>query len=172
MAGNRDWEKELSKIDGMIQRLPEVEDEPAPAPLSQRPAAAAPEGRARTPSLPAGPGVPAGAQPLAPALPSRWAIAGTWALSLIALAGAAAVTVWPFGSRCGVELALYGVALVGTAGVGLWTAVRSWKARTARPHIIGIAVLVWALALGAREVLPRVGAALPSVERPAIWSCG
>lgn len=171
MAGNRDWEKELSKIDRMIERLPDEED-PAPAPVDRHPQAESPAARGGVPSAPVGAGVPVAAQPAAPAAPSRWAIAGTWALSLVALVAGIGVTIWPFGSRCGVELALYGIALAGTAALGVWTAIRSWRARAARPHVIGIAVLVWTLALGAWEVLPRVGAALPSVERPAIWSCG
>lgn len=173
MAGSRDWERELSRIDKLIDRLPE-EEEDGSAPVDPRsmPPAAVPGAGAAPAPRPAGAGGAVSVESGPIARPSRWAVAGTWALSLVAGVAAVGVTLWPFGSRCGVELTLYMIALAGTAGVGLWTAVRSWKARAAWPHVIGIAVLVWTLGLGAWEVLPRVGAALPSLDRPAIWSCG
>lgn len=41
----------------------------------------------------------------------------------------------------------------------------------ARSHILALLVLLWALALGAQEVLPRIGYARPDPQRPMRWLC-
>jgi len=178
MADNRNWEKELAKIDELIEKAP---DEPAEAPSAparsptsvRQPGPAMPQGRlpAGVPAgVPAGrEGVPAGASTAAP---SRWARAGVWMLATIATAAAVALPFWPFGSRCGAELLVYMAAVGGTGLLGLATSVRSWRVRAPRAHVVGLLVLVWSLALASWQVLPRVGAALPTPDRPSVWSCG
>lgn len=166
MANDRNWDRELAKIDELIDRMPAKEEPPR-----------TPEGRALPPSGgPASPPVirsdgPGPAPAAAATAPSRWARAGVWALATLAAAAAVALPFWPFGHRCGAELTVYLGAVAGTGVLGLATAVRAWRVRSGRAHIVGLLTLLSALALGTWEVLPRVGAALPTMERPAIWAC-
>jgi hypothetical protein len=82
-----------------------------------------------------------------------------------------ALLYWPYPSRCGVQLGYY-LALVGVLGLtGLWTSVAAWRHRAAFVHLLGLTALVAAAVLGAREVLPKVGYAVPSPAHPAAWSC-
>jgi hypothetical protein len=46
--------------------------------------------------------------------------------------------------------------------------VSSWKSRSGVAHFLSIALLFWGVALGAREVLPRIGYA----KTGAPWQCG
>lgn len=178
MADDKNWDRELAKIDELIGKMPEEPERPergAPAAPSARPLPPSAASAGGTPTV-AGraPGLPGQAAPAAagaPALPSRWARLGVWTLALGSAAAAVALPFWPFGSRCGAELIVYLGAVAGTGLLGLWTATRAWRLRSPRPHAVGILVLIWALALGAWQVLPRVGAALPTPERPAIWAC-
>ncbi len=167
---DRDWNKELAKIDRLIDEEP-VADARAPTPgAGGAPGSATPSPRGMM--VPPGRGEAVGGVPPATGVrPSRWARAG---LATLALAGVVAVVgtvIWPFGWRCGTELALYLGAVGGTGLFGLATAVAAWRHRAGRTHVLGLFVLGWALALVAWQVLPRVGHALPTPDRPAIWSC-
>lgn len=167
---DRDWNKELAKIDRLIDAEP-VADPRAPVPgAGIAPGPAAPSARGMT--LPPGRADSVGGVSTPTGVrPTRWARAG---LASLALAGAAAVVgtvIWPFGWRCGTELALYLGAVAGTGLLGLATAAAAWRHRAGRTHVLGLAVLGWALALVAWQVLPRVGHALPTPDRPAVWSC-
>jgi hypothetical protein len=166
---NRDWDKELAEID---RRLASVPDEPqAPAPARPTPApVAAPSMQA--PSAAAQPprrlGTPADA-------PGRRAMRTQIALLARLAFGAAVVAAlvyWPYPARCGLGLGYY-LALVSVLGLaGLATSVASWRHRAPLVHLLGILMLGAAGALGAREVLPKVGYAFPTPEHPASWSCG
>jgi putative flippase GtrA len=94
-----------------------------------------------------------------------------WARVLLAVALGVGVLFWPYDARCGAGLAglLAVIALIVLAGV--WSAVWTWRHRAGRLHLVSLAVVLWGLALGAREVLPRTGVGLPSMDRPAIWAC-
>jgi|SRR5690606_10266087 len=169
MADNRNWDKELSKIDSLIGKLPAETDEHPAAPTG------------------AGHGLPAGSQPAQPVgaahpqvpadagatvRPSRLARAGVWLLAAVSVAAAVSLPFWPFAARCGAELFVYMAAVAGTGLLGLWTSVRSWKMRAPRAHVAGLLVLAWAASLTALEIMPRAGLALPTPERPAVWGCG
>lgn len=175
MADDRNWERELEKIDKLMSKLPPEEEETPAAQRGRAPASPPSKVEQATPGrLPADVAAPAAAAPATatPAAPSRWARAGVWLLASVATAAAVALPFWPFGSRCGAELLVY-LGAVGGAGIlGIWTSIRAWRVRAPRAHVIGLLVLLWSLALASWQVLPRVGAALPTPERPAIWSCG
>lgn len=160
---DRDWNRELAKIDKLIDEAPVDDPRPvagAPAPVPRAPNMGAPPVR----------GEPAAGAPVARP-PSRWARAGLATLTLAAVATAVGTVIWPFGWRCGPELALYLGAVAGTGLLGLATAVAAWRHRAARTHVVGLVVLLWSLALVAWQVLPRTGYALPTPDRPAVWSC-
>lgn len=160
-----DWDKELAKID---KQLASISDEqllassaPAPAPAGG--------GKGATRTLPTGrPGAP-------PSTPMPSVAAGrpwvAWGKVLVAVGAAAGLMVWPWPARCGVPLVGFTAATGGVALLGLWSAVGTWRHRLGLAHVASLLVAAWGLALGAREVLPRVGYAIPTVERTASWSC-
>jgi hypothetical protein len=161
---DRDWDKELAKID---KQLASISDEalaaPAPAPPTGMPrgVTAAPMRSAPVASAPA-------ASAPAVSTKGRW-----WTYTKVALAssGAVGIWLWPWAARCGVPLA----GLVGAAGLvsllGLWSARGTWRHRLGFAHVLSLLAVTSALVLGAREVLPRVGYAQPTFDRPDRWSC-
>jgi hypothetical protein len=53
----------------------------------------------------------------------------------------------------------------------VWSAVWTWRHRAARGHVLSLLIVLWGIILGAMEVLPRTGYALPSDSHPATWTC-
>ncbi len=165
---DRNWEAELAKID---KQLASVSDEQL---MAERPAPPAGKGgvaRSPTDARMATQGQttrsPVSAAPSA-------AAGGTWRSWLkvsIAVAAAAGLMFWPWPARCGLPLMGFTAATGGVAVLGLWSAVATWRHRLGLAHVASILVTAWGLALGAREVLPRVGYAIPTIERPGQWSC-
>jgi hypothetical protein len=84
----------------------------------------------------------------------------------------AALIYWPYPAACGAGLAVYLglVAALGLAGVA--TSTSAWRHRAPFVHFLGLTMLAAAAVLGAREVLPRVGYAVPTPGTPATWACG
>jgi hypothetical protein len=133
----RDWDRELADIDRVIDKGP---------------------GPVGTPARLPAPGSP-------PVV--RGSVARTWFWVVLALLLAVALPLWPYGKACGLQFFFYlGAAtlalLAGGAG-----AVSSWATRRGLAHVLSLLVVVWAGAMGAREVLPRVGYAAQS--KP--WLC-
>jgi hypothetical protein len=161
-----DWDKELAKIDKQLASISDEEllktaQPTAPAKAgATAPAAtkALPAGRASAPSVPTSAG----------AASKPWV---SWLKVLVAVAAAAGLMYWPWPARCGAPLIGFTAATGSVALLGLWSAVGTWRHRLGWAHIASLLVAAWGLALGAREVLPRVGYAVPSIERPAQWSC-
>jgi len=157
---DRDWDKELAKID---RQLASISDEALAAP-------APPTGMPRGVSAPPVRAAPSVAPASAPAVSgkARWF---TYTKVILAGTGAAGIWVWPWAARCGLPLA----GLVGAAAfvalLGLWSARGTWRHRLGFAHVLSLLSLVSALVLGAREVLPRVGYAQPTFDRPDRWSC-
>ena len=157
---DRNWEQELAKID---KQLASVSDDQL---LQQNNAQ-----RAGAPPV-------AGAKPVvaaktsAPVMPTKsvgsWV---AWVQLVIAIAAATGLWFWPWGTRCGLNAIAFTSATGAVTLLGLWSAVGSWKHRQGYAHVLSFAVMIWGLVLGAREVLPRVGYALPSELRPAGWRC-
>jgi hypothetical protein len=174
---DRDWDRELADIDRRLASVPEAA---APPPAGQRAAApAAPAPRAAAPAGPARPaaGAPAaGGRTLGTAAtaPGRRSWRSQFALLARILAGAAVVAAliyWPYPSACGAGLGVY-LALVAALGLaGVATSTTAWRHRAPFVHVLGLAMIASAAVLGAREVLPRVGYAVPTPGVPATWAC-
>lgn len=164
---DRDWDRELAEIDRRLAGVP----------------VAAPPSGARSTSAPLPP-ANAGLTPAAAASdparrigspsPGRRSWRTQFALLFrltVALAVVAGLLAWPYGTRCGVGLAGY-LLLVGLLGLaGLATSVAAWRHRSAAVHVVGLLLIGAAGVLAARDVLPRVGYAVPTLERPATWVC-
>lgn len=158
MADQRDWDKELAKID----RLMTKQGGQAPAPEAAR---AGPPAR-REPAEAASPGT--SQRPAAPASEGRnrggFAV---WLITLLGPIGAAALTVWPYPRTCGMFLWVYLVGVLGVLAAGIWAMRTAWESRRGVPMVIGLATLLAALVLAAAEVLPRVGYAAHALT----WTC-
>ncbi len=142
-----DWDAELKRIDKALESLSDEQLLPAPAAASpgQKQAVAAERAATRT-----------------------------WPAFLrLALATALGVGIlfWPYATRCGAGLAGYLGAVAAVAIAGGWSAVWTWRHRTARAHVLSLLLVLWGLVLAAAEVLPRTGYAKPTAAHPATWSC-
>ena len=141
------WDKEMAEVDKLLAKLPYGEPSPASAaPTVKRPATGA------------HPGV-------------EGALGGgrlsTWARVTLGVLVGIAMPLWPYAHGCGFELFLYlgGVATVVAAG--LWGGISSWKRRMGLAHVLAQGLILWGLALAAREALPRIGYA----KAVATWLC-
>ena len=158
---DRDWEKEMAKIDRQLASIPD--DAPAPA----RGLANAPPVRAAAPATSA----TGAAGVRATERPPRFQTLGLVARLALALSLGVAVAFWPYVAQCGLGLAGYLGAVTMVVVSGVWTAVVSWRRRAAWAHVISLLLIMWGAALAALEVLPRVGYARASLDHPAVWTC-
>jgi hypothetical protein len=155
---DRDWDKEMAKIDKQLAELPEDRVAVTP-PASGRGSSPGPAGGTRAPAGPL-------AKPT-----GRLSRVMLWTRVLVALALVVVAMFWPYPAICGSGLANYlGVVTLGVLA-GTWSAVGTWKHRAGRLHILSLVVVLCGLVLGAREVLPRAGIGIPTAERPATWGC-
>ena len=144
---DRDWSKELSKID---KQLESVSDE-----------ALFPTSQAKTPA----------AKAEVAAKQKGTSTLGVVLRLLLSVLLGVAILFWPYQARCGLGLAAYLVAVAVVAVSGGWSAVWSWRHRSARAHVVSLLVLLWGLMLGAYEVLPRIGYAKGDLNHPTTWGC-
>ncbi len=170
---DKNWEAELAKID---KQLASVSDEQL---LADKRAAA---GRQGDRGVQPGSAVPAPQSSNAGAYKAggsnaagRPAGGGSWrgwVQTAVAAAAATGLLLWPWNASCG--LPLYGLVAASGATVliAIWSAIGSWRHRLGFAHIVSLLIVVWASVIGARELLPRVGYAIPSAERGAFWECG
>jgi hypothetical protein len=142
---DRNWDAEMAKID---RRLGSVSDEEL----------------ARKSLAPAAPVPATGAPPGLRSGKLDWGVAIRVSL---AVALGVAVLFWPYESLCGAGLAAYLGAVVAIVAAGTWGALASWRARAPRAHLVSLAVILWGVSLGAREVLPRAGYA----KEARAWAC-
>ena len=149
---SRDWDKEMSEIDKMLQA--------APAGPPAQPVAAGRAGRA--PASPAAGPAPARAGGL-----GRYARLFTWVRLTLGLLLGAAMTQWPYTHGCGLPLLAYLGGVLAVLVAALWSTVSSWRTRSAFAHALSLGLLVWGGFLAAREVLPRMGYAKDTAE----WTC-
>ena len=143
MSGNRDWDKELAKID---KQLESVSD-----------AALFPEKKGATPAQKA-------ATAEVRETTNSWPAIIRLALSVILGVG---ILFWPYANRCGFGLAGYLFAVAAVAAGGVWSAVWTWRHRAGRAHALSILLIVWGLVLAGAEILPRTGYAKQALP----WSC-
>ncbi len=103
---------------------------------------------------------------------ARDRVARRWVVvrMLLVLALSGAIVFWPYPSGCGFGLLGYLSATSTVALGGLWIATLSWQQRMPITHAVSMLVLIWALAIAARETLPRIGYARPDAAR-AVWRC-
>ncbi|HEX8946315.1 MAG TPA: hypothetical protein VF785_24470 [Gemmatimonadaceae bacterium] len=157
---DRDWDKELAKVD---KQLASLSDDaligPPPATTGgKRDAASGRDARGEKASR-------------APSEPRGTTSFGVYArLTLSVLVGVAMV-LWPYPVRCGVGLAGYLAAVAVVVASGVWSSVWTWRHRAAKAHSLSLLLILWGLVLGAVEVLPRIGYAKPDLRHPAMWVC-
>ena len=158
---DRNWEAEMAKID---KQLASVSDE---ALLAESKAVASTKTAGRPVAAPtaAAPG-----RSTAAAAPAVGAGRGGVKVA-IAVGAAAGLMFWPWPASCGGPLIGFTAATGAVAVLGVWSAVGTWRHRLGLAHVASLLVVVWGLALFAREVLPRVGYALPTPARSGAWSC-
>lgn len=148
----RDWDKELAKIDKQLESVSDAQLFPDTA----------------RPGAPAAAGAPAA---VSPKVAADRAAARSWPailrLTLSVLLGVG-ILFWPYENRCGVGLTGYLIAVAAVVGSGVWSAVWTWRHNAARAHFLSILLIAWGVMLGAAEVLPRVGYA----KEVLTWSCG
>lgn len=160
MAGS-DWDKQMAEIDRQLAALPDEA-------LTARAPVAAPRPGPT-------PNAPAARPPMAPGaarIPRTWRI--TLALLLrvaIAAAALATVVLWPYPTTCGPTLAYYLAAVAAIGLAGAWTSVAAWKHRAPFIHVVGLGLVATSAVYAAREVLPRVGYAVPTATQSTQWLC-
>ena len=148
----RDWDKELAQIDKLI-------------------ATGGAGAGAQVPAA-AGAAAAAGSARLARARRARRrarrrGVFFTWLRLLLGLALGVAITQWPYVRGCGIPLFGYLVAVAGVIVAGLWSAVSSWRSRSAFAHVPVHRPVLLGRVLAAREILPRIGYA----RTTATWFC-
>jgi hypothetical protein len=143
VSGNRDWDKELAKIDKQLESVSDAQ-------LFPDKKSATPAQKAET----------ADARSTANSWPAIIRLALSVALGV-------GILFWPYANRCGFGLGGYLFAVTAVAAGGLWSAVWTWRHRAGRAHALSILLIVWGLTLAAMEVLPRTGYAKQSLP----WSC-
>ncbi len=144
---SRNWDEELKKID---RSLESISDE-----------ALLPTKGAKTPE----------AKAAAVKTQKSTSTLGVMLRLVLAVALGVGIWFWPYSARCGTGLFGY-LAATGTVAVaGLWTSVWTWRHRSSKAHMLSLLLTLWGLGLAAREVLPRVGYAIPTESHPAVWFC-
>ena len=139
----RNWDKELAKIDKQLESVSDSQLFPEKKDASPGQKAEVAAVRATTSSWPA-----------------------ILRLTLSVALGVG-ILFWPYANRCGFGLAGYLFGVTAVLASGVWSALWTWRHRTGRAHALSILLIVWGLVLGTMEVLPRVGYA----KLPLTWSC-
>ena len=147
---DRDWDKEMREVDRLLAKLPEADPRlvGGHAPTLKKTAAA-------------------GGHPNAPGDPTGYEWLASWARVGLGLLIGAGLTQWPYPHTCGVQLIFYGVGVGVALAAGIWSSLSSWKHRLGLAHLLSLLVIIWSLALVAREVLPRIGYA----RAQGVWIC-
>jgi hypothetical protein len=145
-VSDRNWDRELAKIDRRLEKVSDAAILPAPRGGSPAAAADVAEKRRSTSTF------------------------GVFFRLLLSLAAGIGMIFWPAAGRCGLELAGYLAASALVAVSGVWSAVWTWRHRAGRAHIVALLLAVWGIALAAAEILPRVGYAVPTPGRTT-WTC-
>jgi len=142
------WDKEMAKID---KQLESMSDEAL---------------------LPAKPNAGPAARAEAQAVQQSTSTLGVMVRLLLATALGVGMAFWPYEARCGAGLFGYLGAVGVLMAAGAWSAVWSWRHRSARAHLLSLLLVLWGGVLAAQEVLPRTGYAIPTEAHPASWMCG
>lgn len=144
---SKNWEEEMKKIDRQLESISDEALLPAKGAATPAAKAVAVEKQASTKTL------------------------GVMLRLLLSLALGVGIVFWPYGTRCGLPLFGY-LAAAGLISVtGVWSAIWTWRHRSARGHLVALGLVLWGALLAANEILPRVGYARPTEAHPAVWLC-
>lgn len=149
------WDRELAKVDRTLESM---SDE-----------ALLPDDSARPPS-PAGRGERGRKEQIVEER-RKTNTFGVFARLVLAVALGVGMLFWPYSARCGVGLFTYLGAALMVIVAGGWSSIWSWRHRSGQAHVLSLLLIVWGVVLGATEVLPRAGYAIPDAQHPAIWMC-
>ena len=150
---DRDWSKELAKIDRQLESISDAELAPS------RPAG--------VPPTPAAAGAPVERR----GVERKGSSLGAFLRLALSVALGVGILFWPYDARCGFGLFAYLAAVGVVTASGVWSAVWTWRHRTSQGHILSLLLILWGLVLGSVEVLPRVGYAKAVIGRPTMWMC-
>lgn len=146
MAGT-DWDKEMKKID---KQLESISDDA----LISKSGAKAPAEKARVAEV-----------------QRTTSTFGVFARLILVILLGLGMLFWPYSARCGPGLFAFlfasGMVVVG----GVWSAVWTWRHRSAQAHLLSLLLVLWGLVLAGLEILPRTGYATPTAQHPATWMC-
>jgi len=167
---DRDWDKELAKIDKQLASISDeaLLDKPA-APAGQAGKAPAGAGKAAAPARGPAPiaALPSG-EPRVERETRGWQV---YLRLLLSVAAGVTLLIWPYDARCGTGLFGYlGATAIVTAS-GIWSAVWTWRHRAPRAHTISLLLILWGMVLGSIQVLPRIGYGKPDPQHPSTWAC-
>jgi hypothetical protein len=165
---DRDWDKELAKIDKQLGAMSDEQLAEFTAKMPAKPGEAPGKGAPLAKPPRADKSAPRSPAPAREQTTRAWAV---YARLIISVALGVAMLVWPYPSRCGAGLAAYLAAVTVVVGSGVWSAIWTWRHRASRAHTLSLLLILWGLVLGSMEVLPRVGYAKPDLRHPADWSC-
>jgi hypothetical protein len=157
---DRDWEKELAKVDKQLASLSDEALLTPAGPAAGKKAAPTGKGAAKAAPVSADTGDVGGRTP--------W---GMYARLTLSVALGVGMVVWPYEARCGFGLAGYLAAVVVVITSGVWSSIWTWRHRASRSHTLSLLLILWGLVLGAVEVLPRIGYGKPDARHPAGWVC-
>src|SRR5256885_15929019 len=148
----RDWTKEMAKIDRQLESISDeamfpTKSGPAKGPTATAVKAENLEKQRSTSTF------------------------GVFLRLLLSVALGIGIAFWPYDARCGLGLAGYLAAVGVVTASGIWSAVWTWRHRSARGHTLSLLLILWGATLGALEVLPRIGYAKTDALHPATWTC-
>jgi hypothetical protein len=144
---DRDWDAELRKIDKQLEQASDEAMFPTKGAVAPAQKAANVSAQQATTTF------------------------GVFARLSLSVALGVGIIFWPYGARCGFGLAAYLGAVTAIVVSGVWSATWTFRHRAARGHILSLLLVLWGLVLGAAEVLPRAGYAIPTDAHPATWGC-
>jgi hypothetical protein len=148
----RDWAKEMKKIDRQLESISDEALFPAKSGAAKGPKAAA----ARAENL---------------EKQRTTSTLGVFLRLLLSVALGVGIYFWPYDARCGFGLFGYLAAVGVVTASGIWSAVWTWRHRSARGHTLSLLLILWGATLGAMEILPRIGYAKTDALHPATWTC-
>lgn len=146
----KDWDKEMAKIDKQIES---ISDDALIQPATTK-GAKAPAEKERVDEV-----------------KRTTSTFGVFARLVLVVALGLGMLVWPYSARCGPGLFAYLFASAMVVIGGGWTAIWTWRHRSAQAHVLSLLLIVWGIVLATIEILPRVGYAAPSASHPATWMC-
>ncbi len=144
----RDWDAELKKIDKQLEKASDEAIFPTKGPVAPAQKAANVAAQSTTTTV------------------------GVFARLGLSVALGVGIIFWPYAARCGLGLAAYLAAVSALVVSGVWSSIWTFRHRAARAHMLSLLLVLWGLVLGAIEVLPRSGYAIPTESHPATWGCG